>query len=276
MLQWRTSERPSPQSSPGGVGDGLPALPSGEPVLARWFAIAMLVLTPVSVAVIAWAFLSGSRPRIDAAARRPPGSATVTHERGDAALNEVRTVEPGPDCANGVVVLGDDSARATLRRALGATCQLLGAPEYAAARAGLSRWTSSRGIIRLAVFELTGIDGSARVEDARIVVELNAKFQFEQGARAAPVIIHELVHVARDMPGRPVTAEDELAAMEAQKLACERLVFDEAPPRACRDAGELLASADPLARLEAVGYARSHTTPGRFGGTHTGDQEPSS
>ncbi|MDP8927969.1 MAG: hypothetical protein M3O70_05140 [Actinomycetota bacterium] len=242
-------------------------------MLARWFVITMLVLTPIGLAVIAWAFLSVSRPRIEAAARRPPGSATVTHERGEAALNQVRIAEAGPGCSSGIVMLGDDSARAILRRALGATCQLLAAPEYSAARDGLSRWASSHGIIRLAVFELTGVDGSARVEDGRIVVELNAKFQFEQGARAAPVIIHELVHFAQDMPGRPVTAEGELAAMEAQKLACERLVFDEESPRACRDAGELLASPDPLARLEAAGYKRSDTT-SRLNRTHEGDQEP--
>lgn len=246
-------------------------------MLARWFVVALLVLIPIGLIVIAWAFLSVSRPRIDAAARRPPGTATITHERGDAALNEVRVTESGPDCARDVVMLGDDSARATIRRALGATCQLLGQPEYAAARDGLHRWASNRGIIRLAVFELTGVDGSARVEDGRFIVELNAKFQFEPGARAAPVIIHELVHFAQDMPGRRVTAEGELAAMEAQDLACEGLVFSNEPPRACRDAEELLASPDPLDRLEAAGYARSgHGRAGNVAGNPSLDPEPPS
>lgn len=256
------------------MGDGLPALPSGEPVLARWFVLALLLLVPIGLAVIAWAFLSVGRPSIDPAARRPPGSATVTHERGDAALNEVRIVEPGPDCARDTVMIGDDSARATLRRALGATCQLLGAPEYSTAREGLARWKSNRGIIRLAVFELTGVDGSSRLEDARLVVELNAKFQFEPGARAAPVILHELVHFAQHMPGRPVTADGELAAMKAQELACERLVFDIDPPRACRDAAELLASPHPLARLEAAGYPASDPVSGHFDAAHAHEQEP--
>lgn len=272
--QWGNAELPSPRSSPGGVGDGLPALPSGEPLLARWFVVTLLVLIPIGLAVIAWAFLSVSRPRIDAAARRPPGSDTVTHERGQAALNEVRVAESGPGCARGIVMLGDDSARATLRRALGATCQLLGQPEYEAARDGLSVWASNGGIVRLAVFELTGVDGSSRVEEARRVVELNAKFQFEPGARAAPVIIHELVHFAQDMPGRPVTAEEELVAMEAQELACEQLVFEKDPPRACRDAEELLASPDPLARLEAAGYPRSDIPSDRLNANQARDQEP--
>ncbi|MFN2555600.1 MAG: hypothetical protein ABR592_01795 [Nitriliruptorales bacterium] len=257
MLKRRTSERSSARSSPGGVGDGLPALPSGEPLLARWFVLTLLVLIPTGLAVIGWAFLSGSRPPIDAASRRPPGSETVTHERGEAALNEIRLTESGPDCASDILMVGDDSARAALRRALGATCQLLAEPEHATALTGLRRWASSRGIIRMAVFELTGVDGSARLEEGRLVVELNAKFQFESGARAAPVIIHELVHFAQGMPGRPVTAEGELAAMEAQELACDRLVMAEQPPRACLDADELLTSSEPIERLEAAGYPRS-------------------
>ncbi len=274
MPQWRTSEPPSPQSSPGGVGDGLPALPSGEPVLARWFVLALLVLVPIGLAVIAWAFLSARPPSIDAAARRPPGSATVTHERGDAALNEVRIAEPGPNCARETTMIGDDSARATLRRALGATCQLLVAPEYTTARDGLARWTGNHGIIRLAVFELTGVDGSSRLENARLVVELNAKFQFEPGARAAPVIVHELVHFAQHMPGRRVTADGELAAMRTQELACERLVFEDEPPRACRDAKELLASPHPLTRLEAAGYPVSDTMSGHLGPAYARHAEP--
>ncbi len=275
MLEPRASEGSSERWGPGGVGDGLPALPSGEPLLARWFVLALLVLVPTGVAVVAWAFLSISPPTIDAAARRPPGSAAVTHERGDAALNEIQVAERGPDCASEIAMVGDDSARAAIRRALGAACQLLVEPEYAAARTGLRQWASSGGMVRMAVFELTGVDGSARREEGRLVVELNAKFQFESGARAAPVIIHELVHFAHGTPGRSVTAEDELVAMQAQELACRRLVMSDQPPRACRDADELLASSDPIERLEAAGYPRAGDRAGSPDGSAFLDQEPS-
>ncbi len=274
MLEPRASGRSSERWGPGGVGDGLPALPSGEPLLARWFVLALLVLVPTGLAVMAWAFLSISRPRIDAAARRPPGSAAVTHERGDAALNEIQVAERGPDCASEIAMVGDDSARAAIQRALGATCQLLVESEYAAARTGLREWARGRGLIRMAVFELTGVDGSARLEKGRLVLELNAKFQFESGARAAPVIIHELVHFAEGMPGRSVSAEDELVAMRAQELACERLALSNKPPRACRDAAELLASPDPINRLEAAGYPRAGDRAGSPDGSRSLDQEP--
>lgn len=238
---------------PGGVDDGLPQDALGAPLLHRWFAIAMVVLVPAGLIVVAWAFLSISRPRIDPAARRPPGSATVTHERGDAALNQIRSAEPGPACAAGITVVGDASARATARRALEEVCRLLPRDGFAGARRGLQRWATAGGVLRMAVFELTGLDSSARTEDGAVVVELNAKFQFEPGTRAAPAIVHELSHLAGDWPGQPVTAEAELDAVRAQLAACQRLGLTRDPPRACRDARELLAEPDPVGRLRAAG-----------------------
>lgn len=239
---------------PGGVDDGLPQDALGAPLLPRWFAIAMVVLVPAGLIVVAWAFLSIGRPSIDPAARRPPGSATVTHERGDAALNEIRSAEPGPGCAAGITLVGDASARAIARRALEEVCRLLPREGFAAARRGLERWVKAGGVLRVAVFELTGLDSSARTEGGAVVVELNAKFQFEEGARAAPAIVHELTHLAGDWPGQPLTAEAELEAVRTQLAACERLSPTRDPPRGCRDARELLAEPDPLARLRAAGF----------------------
>jgi hypothetical protein len=54
-------------------GDGLPTLPTGEPVLARWFVLTMLLLAPIAIAVTVWAFLSiprARRCRLRSAARR--------------------------------------------------------------------------------------------------------------------------------------------------------------------------------------------------------------
>lgn len=233
-----------------------PSLPGGEPVLHRWFVIALLVLAPVGAAVVVWAFLLASSgvPTLEVAERRPPGSAEVTHDRGDAVLNETREVQAGPSCAEEVDVVGDRGAIGAGFRAMAAACQLLQRVEFDVAARGLERWIASDGVLRLAVFELTGVDSSARVEDGRVVVELNARFQFGDAARAAPFIVHELTHLAGGWPGRPVDAEEELLAMRLQLAACRALVFRDEPPRGCTDAEELLESDDPLRDLVDAGY----------------------
>ena len=108
--------------SPSGVGDGLPSLPDGEPVLARWFVLAMLALAVVGIGVTVWAFVAfGGREELTAAERRPPGSATVTHERGTAVLNEVTDLVDATGCATGIQLFGDQGAIATTSRTLSAT-----------------------------------------------------------------------------------------------------------------------------------------------------------
>lgn len=253
----RATSRHQGDLGPGGVGDGLPSLPGGEPLLHRWFAIAMVVLVPVALGVVVWAFLSIPETTISPAARRPPGTAAATHERGDAELGQAAATAAGPDCAEGITMVGDASAHASARRALSTVCQLLqraGEGELAAAGRGLQRWASRGGVVRFAIFELNGVDSTARDEGGRVVVELNNKFQFEPGERAAPAIVHELVHIEAGMPGRTVTAEAELAAVTAQDVACGMLVLRTEAPRGCRDAAELLARDDPLAELLMVGY----------------------
>lgn len=245
--------RPS-RPSPGGVGDGLPALPSGEPILHRWFVLTMIPLVVVALAVTVWAFMAGRRDPLAAAERRPPGTAEVTHDRGRAALADSTDRSAGPGCATGIDLIGDAGGRATGRRALAAVCQLLANRDLDVAQEGLRNWIMSDGILRVAVFELTGLDSSARLEDGRIVIEVNAKFQFEDATRAAPVIVHELVHLGQGWPGAPVTAAQELAAVEAQAEACDALVFRDDPPRGCLDVNELLGAADPLQQIRDAGY----------------------
>ncbi len=239
------------------VGDGLPSLPTGEPVLARWFVAAMLVLVPAGIGVTVWAFASVGGTTIGVAERRPPGTAQVTHPRGEAALNDTTTTEPGPGCASGVTLVGDDGARAAARRALGATCQLLRNRDLPAVERGLDRWAAGDGRLRFAVFERTGLDSSARVTGPRPVIELNARYQFEDATQAAPFVIHELVHLGRDRwPGAPVDVAGELAAMEAQDTACGLLAFTAQPPRGCRDAAQLVAAPDAAEQLAGAGYPR--------------------
>jgi hypothetical protein len=240
------------------AGDGLPMLPTGEPVLARWFVLTMLLLVPAAIGVTVWALTAVDRAPLDAAARRPAGGPEVTVARGDAQLATDATAEDGPGCAEGIALVGDDGSRAAARRALGATCQLLASGDFPRASAGLEAWIAASGRLRLATFELSGVESSARVEDGAIVVELNARFAFEDATRAAPEIVHQLVHLAApDWPGTvPSVAAASEAALE-QDRACARLSLPGGLPRGCRDAAELLADPDAAARLAAAGYRPS-------------------
>lgn len=234
--------------------DGLPTLPTGEPVLARWFVIAMLVFAPVAVGVTIWAFLSIPEGDIDPAARRPPGSAEVTYDRGRAQFPTTRETEPGPGCGQNITLVGDEGARATARVAIEGLCRVLSRPQLEEAREGLRAWAGGR--LEIGVFELTGVESSTRIEDGQAIVELNAKFQFEDATRAVPVLVHELVLLADDeFPGRPVGARAALRATEAQHVACEELglLDEDEAPRGCLDAAELLAEEAPLDALVAAG-----------------------
>jgi hypothetical protein len=236
---------------------GLPTLPSGEPVLHRWFVIAMLILVPIALAVSVWAAVmvfGGSEP-IPPAERRPPGDATTTVDRGDAELGTIEDTIAGPSCATAIRVVGDPGAQGQAGRALGATCALLQRDGLEDARAGLDAWITNRGQLRYAVFERSGVESSMRTDGGRLVLELNASFQFEDATRAAPAIVHQLTLLADPgWPGAPVTAERALRGAEAEALACDRLVFTADPPRGCLDVEELLASEDPLGQLLAAGY----------------------
>ena len=247
--------------SPGGVGDGLPALPDGEPVLARWFVIAMLVLSLVAVGLTVFALTQRVAPPAEvfpAAERRNPGTAEVTHERGQLVLAEDTTVSQPVTCAPQVRLVGDEGGRATLQRAFGVLCAQLAADDGSLAQVatGLAALDDASGIARIAQAAATGIDSSARIEDGLPVVELAPKFQFENGRVAAPFLAHELYHLgSEDWPGAPVTAADEAAAMQAQLEVCEALRVPEAEiPRGCRDAAELLADDDPVDALRDAGY----------------------
>jgi hypothetical protein len=239
------------------TGDGLPALPTGEPVLHRWFVLAMLVLVPAALAVSVWAALSIQRDELPAAERRPPGGPTVTIERGAAELGTSQDVEPGPACSQAIRIVGDPGARAAGRRALAGACAVLDTGAYPEAERGLRAWVQAGGQLRIAAFELTGVESSTRVEDDRLVMELNAKFQFEDATRAAPAVLHQLVLLADPgFPGATIPAERELLGAQTQADACARLRFPEAPPRGCLDVEELLGEDDPLASLVEAGYER--------------------
>jgi hypothetical protein len=235
--------------------DGLPTLATGEPVLARWFVITMLLLVPIAIAVSIVAWQATDREPLGTIDRRPVGGPTVTIDRGDAQFPEATDTEPGPDCVADATLIGDGSARAAARRSLGATCQLVRDLDLPTAAAGIEAWLAADGLMRVGVFERSGIDASTRLEDGRLVLELNARFLFEDATRAAPALIHQFVLMGQpDWPGETVTADAELTAAREQLIACARLVLPAGAPRACSDAEELLALDDPRGRLVAAGF----------------------
>ena len=236
--------------------DGLPTLPTGEPVLARWFVLAMLVLVPVAIGVSIWAFLSiPTGEAVPPAERRPVGDGQVTIDRGDAQLGESTETEPGPGCGEGIEMIGDSGTRAASSRALEGLCGLLGLGDYPDARVGLREWLAADGQLRFATFETAAVESSARWEGDRIIVELNARFLFEDASRAAPTLLHQLVLISdAEWPGEPVAAETELAAAQAHVDACDRLDLGAQPPAGCQDVQDLLEEPDPLRALEEAGF----------------------
>lgn len=255
-----TSDTPGPSGGPPSDlpplrDDGLPTLATGEPVLQRWFVIAMLTLVPLALAVTVWAFLAIDREPLSAAERRPAGGPEVTIARGEAMLSETRDAEPGPGCSQAIRIVGDPGSQTTARAALETVCGLIDSGDFPLLREGLVNWIASGGQLRIATFELSGVESSARVEDERLVVELNAKFQFQAARRAAPALVHQLVLLTDPgWPGAPVGVTTELRAAEQQRQACTALDFGDDPPRSCRDAVELLEADDPVADLLAVGF----------------------
>lgn len=262
-----TADGPGPgrvQRSPGrpptrGQGplrtDGLPTLPTGEPVLQRWFVLLALVMVPVALAIMVWAFLSIDRDELTAAERRPAGGPEVTIARGEAMLAETRDAEPGPGCSQAIRIVGDDGSRTAAAAALEGVCELIDRGDLPEVREGLVTWIAGGGQLRVATFELSGVESSARLEDERLIVELNARFQFEAPVRGAPAIAHQLVLLTDPAwPGAPVGVTTELAAAEVQRRACEVLELGDPAPRGCRDAIELLEADDPVGDLLRVGF----------------------
>jgi hypothetical protein len=235
--------------------DGLPTLPTGEPVLQRWFVLLALVMVPVAIAVTVWAFLSVDRDELTAAERRPAGGPTVTIARGDAMLAQTQDAQPGPGCAQAIRIVGDPGSQTAAASALAGVCELIDRGDFPEVREGLVAWIAGGGQLRVATFELAGVESSARLEDDRLIVELNARFQFEAAIRGAPALAHQLVLLTDPAwPGAPVGVTTELAGAEVQRRACEVLTLGDPAPRGCRDAVELLEADDPVGDLLAVGY----------------------
>lgn len=235
--------------------DGKPTLPTGEPVLHRWFVLAMLLLVPAAIGVTIWAATATvGRQTLTAAERRPPGGSEVTIERGQAQLSPTDDVEQGPACFQGGQISGDEGSRAAARVAMEGACDLIAGGGYDLALDGLRAWARSGGRVRVAAFQMSGVESSARLEDGRLVIELNAAFQFEDATAAAPALLHQLVLLGTPgFPGAPIPAARELEAARLQQQACDDIP-DDLRSRGCVDVEELLAADDPLGDLVAAGW----------------------
>jgi hypothetical protein len=237
---------------------GLPTAPDGTPLLQRWFLLIMIPLVLAGLVVIGFALASAFRPvEFSPAERRPPGGPTETHDTAGRVSGESTDTEPASGCAEGVAVQGDPGARAAGLRALSAACQLLASGDFPLASAGLDAWVaqgSGNAVLRFVVFQRTGLDSTILHEGDQLILELGNKFIFDDATEAAPTLIHELAHLGQDWPTTQPTAEDELAAMEAQDLACARIAVRQDPPRTCLDSDEFFELDDPVSSLRDAGW----------------------
>jgi hypothetical protein len=231
------------------------------PRLPWWLWLAAIATT-VTMVVVALALLNqrGSEP-VGVGGRRPPPVDGLTHGVG---ANRVPALEPAnasrverrrascPRLAN-LTLVGTPGEVALLSQAADRTCALRSTPAIERARAALDR----PGVqVAFAEFQISTVESTTRLEPPPPTVLVTGAFSQRTPQRIATVLIHEGAHLAA---GRPPTAADELDADRAELDACQRLFppgGGVTPNQDCRDAAQLLSSADAdaLRALRAAGY----------------------
>jgi hypothetical protein len=81
-------------------------------------------------------------------------------------------------------------------------------------------------------------------------VFINARFERTDALWIAPLVVHDAVALRR---GR-ASAEDALAARQAELVTCDRLLGARARSRGCADARVMADMEDPLAALRTAGF----------------------
>lgn len=232
---------------------GLPVDPEyGEPILPRWFVLAVLGLVAAAVVLGAIAFVGFGTGLIGAddvpvAERRPPPAGDLATGVGELTVEDSPTEEPSELCpaAEGVRVGGTDEEQARLADAIEAACTV---GEDALAPLG-----QVGAEVRFAGFEATGVDATTDVAAEPPVVHVNARFAQQDARLIVPLLAHEAELVAAARAGEDVGAVDvALAARQRQHEVCGQVL--DAPSRACEDAAELLADPDAPDRLRAAGF----------------------
>jgi hypothetical protein len=225
-----------------------------EPLLPRWFVLLALGAIPVALGVAVWAFVAFGPDDLPVAERRPPPAPTgaLTTDVGQYTVGESEAVDlPLEGCApfQGVRAAGSEADRQRIDAALVALCDGP-VPEDVARRIRLLG--QRRGEIRFAQFQATGVDSTLDLGADPPRVLLNARFAREDTDPLwiAPLVVHDTTYLEAPVG----TAASALEARTREADACERLLVDARPSRACEDAAALLALLDPVRALQAAGF----------------------
>jgi hypothetical protein len=237
--------------SRGSAGDpwrDAPTSELGDQVLPRWFVLTAIAAIVAAVIVVVAALGSPGRDPIPVEARRPPASATYTTAVGEVQTGALEPVRYDAPCRllQGIRIAGSPADHRHLRQGLNGLCNTT-LPEAVAD--DVRAFAQQGGIVRFATFQATGVDSTAS-RGTPATVFINARFQRTDALWIAPLVVHDAVSLSR---GR-VTAEDALAARQAELVTCDRLLGTRARSRGCADAQAIVEMDDPLAALRAVGF----------------------
>lgn len=233
--------------------EGLPVdAEYGEPILPRWFVLALLGLVVAALVVGAIAFVGFGTglvggDEVPLAERRPPPEGGFATGVGEVAV-EAGPASPVTDAcpeAAGVPVGGTDEERGRLAEALEAAC--------AAAPDALDTLADAGAEVRFAGFERTGVDAATDVTSDPPWVLVNGRYTAQDAALIVPLLAHEAALIDAAVRGDDVgSVEVAVEARERQHAACGEAL--DAPSRACEDAAALLAADDAAEQLREAGF----------------------
>lgn len=225
-----------------------------EPLLPRWFVLLALAAIPVALGVAVWAFVVFGPEEVPIAERRPPPP-QVGQLTTDVGQYNIGTTRAEPlalaDCPlfQGIQAGGSEADRGRIDLALSALCQ--GRMSEAVANR-MRQFAQMQGVIRFAQFQATGVDSTLDLGEDPPMILLNARFAREdtEPLWVAPLVAHDVTYL--DQP--PGLATSELVARQAEARACEVVLADLRPSRACEDAEALLDFIDPERALLDAGF----------------------
>lgn len=220
-----------------------------DQVLPRWFVLTAIAMIPIAIAAVIGAFMAFGPDRVPVAARRPPPAGGLTTGVGAFRVGSSDPVPVPQLCPtlDGTRVAGAVADQRALITGLNALCRIRLDVDVATR---LQQFAREGGVLRLAQFQVTGVDSTAdlRAEPPKIYV--NAKFARTDPTWIAPLIAHDTTFLDLD----PATAEGALAARRVEAQVCAELAAGRRPSRGCGDAKALLSLPDPLAALRAAGF----------------------
>ena len=220
-----------------------------DQLLPRWFVLLCIALIPVAAAALVVGFVVFSPDEVPVAGRRPPPAQGLSNDVGQFAVGDSVPVAYAEACdlLDGVQIAGTATDQQSLRSGLAGLCNTEVPADVAAP---VRRFAASRGVVRFAQFQSTGVDSTVRMDAEPPEILVNAKLQLTDPLWIAPIVAHDAVLAAGD----PAAAADALAARRAEDSVCDRLLDGRRESRGCLDAEALLALPDPLAALRDAGF----------------------